>query len=161
MYKNTLTVIYVVLITALLNGCMAFNNKQLTSQFQDIDVTVHEDERGLIITLPTVYFDFDSSNLKVSARDKIAQIATILNQERSSGRVIAVEGHTDNVGDPGYNLSLSTQRAGVVLKELAFSNVAQQRMSSAGKGETAPIAENSTAAGRQANRRVEIIVFNS
>ena len=159
-YKKALSFVFVVAITALVSGCMAFNNKQLSSQLEGIDVSVYEDERGLIITLPTVYFDFDSSNLKVTSREKIAQIASVLNHDRSRGRSISVEGHSDNIGDPNYNLTLSSERADVVMKELVFSNIEQGRLSSLGKGENSPIADNNTRDGRQANRRVEIIVHN-
>ena len=159
-YKNALAFVNVIVLTILISGCMAFSNKQLTSQLEGIDVSVYEDERGLIIALPTVFFDFDSSNLKLTSREKIAQIATILNHDRSQDRTISVEGHSDTIGDPNYNLTLSAERADVVLKELVFSNVEQSRLSSLGKGENSPIADNSTAEGRKANRRVEIIVHN-
>ena len=152
--------IFVILLTTLLTGCLSFSNKQLVAQFDGLDVNISEDERGLIITLPTVYFDFDSSNLKTSSRDKIAQIASILNHRRAQNRIMEIEGHTDNIGDPDYNLKLSSERADVVLKELAFSNIDESRLSASGKGETSPVADNSTSEGRQLNRRVEIIVLN-
>ncbi len=158
--SNFLRGVFLILFTAFLTGCLAFSNKQLIAQFDGLDVNVGEDERGLIITLPTVYFDFDSSNLKASSRDKIAQIASILNHRRAQNRVIEIEGHTDNIGDPEYNLNLSSERADVVLKELAFSNINEARLSASGKGETSPVADNSTSEGRQSNRRVEIIVLN-
>ena len=159
-YYKVLALVHILAVTLFLSGCMGFNNKQLTSQLEGIDVSVYEDERGLIIALPTVYFDFDSSNLKVSSREKIAEIATILNHERSKDRIISVEGHSDNIGDPNYNLTLSSERADVVMKELVFSSIDQGRLSSLGKGENSPIADNSTREGRQANRRVEIVVHN-
>ena len=158
--RKVASAVFVIFISMTLAGCMAFSNKQLASQFEGIDVNVSEDERGLIITLPTVYFDFDSSNLKASSRDKIAQIASVLNHKRSKTRVIEIEGHTDNIGNPDYNLNLSGERADIVLKELAFSNIDEARMSSTGKGETSPVADNSTSEGRQSNRRVDIIVLN-
>ena len=157
--KKVASALFIVLFSISLVGCMAFSNKQLAAQFEGIDVTISEDERGLIITLPTVYFDFDSSNLKTDSRDKLAQIAGILNHKRARNRVIEIEGHSDNIGDPDYNLNLSSERADV-LKELAFSNIDEARMSSTGKGETSPVQDNSTSEGRQANRRVEIIVLN-
>lgn len=159
--RNALAFIHIFIVTILLSGCMAFNNKQLTSQLEGIDVSVYEDERGLIITLPTVYFDFDSSNLKVTAREKVARIAGVLDHERSRDRRISVEGHSDNTGDPNYNLTLSSERADVVMKELVFSNIDQSRLSSLGKGETSPVASNNTKEGRRANRRVEIVVHNA
>ena len=159
-YKKALAFLSVVTMTVVLSGCMGFNNKQLTSQLEGIDVSVYEDDRGLIIALPTVFFDFDSSNLKVTSREKIAEIANILNHDRSSDRTISVEGHSDNIGDPNYNLTLSAERADVVMKELVFSSIDQSRLSSLGKGENSPIADNSTKEGRQANRRVEIVVHN-
>ena len=89
-YYKVLALVHILAVTLFLSGCMGFNNKQLTSQLEGIDVSVYEDERGLIIALPTVFFDFDSSNLKVSSREKIAEIATILNHERSKDRIISI-----------------------------------------------------------------------
>ncbi len=159
-FNRVSSTFFVVVFSIILAGCMAFSNKQLAAQFEGMDVNISEDERGLIITLPTVYFDFDSSNLKASSRDKIAQIASVLNHKRAKNRNIEIEGHSDNIGDPNYNLTLSAERAEVVLKELAFSNIDETRMASTGKGETSPVADNSTSEGRRTNRRVEIIVLN-
>lgn len=157
---TTFRLIQLLSITTLACGCMSLSNRQLTSQLEAIELSVRQDERGLIITLPTVYFEFDSSNLTMTAREKIAQIALIFNREHSKERTISVEGHSDTTGDLTYNLHLSSERAEVVMKEFVFNNIDQSRLSSLGKGENSPIAGNSTEAGRRANRRVEIIVYD-
>lgn len=136
------------------------DNSKMISQLEQIGVSVHEDERGVIITLLTVYFDFDKSNLKSSSRVTIAQMADILDLPQAQNRRISVEGHTDSIGDPQYNVLLSAQRAEAVLKELAFSDVNEDRMSSAANGESTPVSDNSSTKGRQENRRVEIIIHN-
>jgi outer membrane protein OmpA-like peptidoglycan-associated protein len=136
------------------------DNSHMISQLEQIGVSVHEDERGVIITLLTVYFDFDKSNLKASSRATIAQMADILDLPQAQNRRITIEGHTDSVGDPNYNVSLSAKRAEVVLKELAFSDVSEDRMTSSANGEGSPVADNASSTGRQENRRVEIIIHN-
>ncbi len=159
--KGNLRFVLISIFALYLSGCATLpdNNERIISDLKHLDVTITEDERGLVISLPTVYFDFDSSNLKTSSRAKIAEIANVLNQDYTLNRDIEIEGHTDNTGEPDYNMNLSTQRAEVVLKELAFSNIAESRMRSSGKGETSPIENNSTVEGRRKNRRVEIILL--
>ena len=136
------------------------DNEKMISALKQIGVDVHEDDRGVIITLLIVYFDFDSSHIKSDARVKIAKMANILDLPKAQTREISIEGHTDSVGDPQYNIKLSAKRAEMVLKELAFSDVNEERMSSYSKGEVVPIADNQSIEGRKKNRRVEIIVHN-
>lgn len=136
------------------------DNTQMISQLEQIGVSVHEDGRGVIITLLTVYFDFDKSNLKASSRVTIAQMADILGLPQAQDRRITIEGHTDSTGDPKYNVNLSAKRAEVVLKELAFSDVNEERLTLAANGEGSPVADNNSSQGRQENRRVEIIIHN-
>ena len=164
-YNKLSSVIIVFLFSMLMMGCQTTekgpsDNQQIASELEQIGVSSHEDERGLIITLPTVFFDFDSSNLKSEAREKIVEVAGILSQVIAQNRQISIEGHTDNIGDDNYNLGLSSNRADAVLKELVFSNISEDRLASSGIGEATPIADNSTNEGRQQNRRVEIIVHN-
>ena len=69
-----------------------------------------------------------------------------------------VEGHTDSVGDDAYNQRLSERRAEAVAQRLAAQGVPAANITSKGFGETSPVASNDTAAGRQQNRRVELVV---
>lgn len=171
-YKKILGRTVLIAIFVLLSACQSTqeepivvvpppnNNEKMMSELKQIGVDVHEDDRGVIITLLIVYFDFDSSNLRSDARVKIARMANILDLPKAQTRKISIEGHTDSVGDPQYNIKLSAKRAEMVLKELAFSDVDEQRMSANSKGEVAPIADNSSLEGRERNRRVEIIIHN-
>jgi outer membrane protein OmpA-like peptidoglycan-associated protein len=72
-----------------------------------------------------------------------------------------IEGHTDSIGDEGYNQDLSLRRADAVRSYLAGRGVASSRLSALGKGEAFPVAGNDSAAGRQQNRRVEVIIANA
>ena len=150
-----------------LSGCAAkFTNQQLIDRFDGIDVETEETDRGFVIYLPQVYFEFDSSNLTSEARDKIAEVADVVAHRRASDRQLAVEGHTDNVGAEEYNLSLSQERAERVAQELSFSGVDMQRLKVKGMGESQPRMPNElddcspNEEGRALNRRVEIIVLN-
>jgi outer membrane protein OmpA-like peptidoglycan-associated protein len=109
----------------------------------------------LIIAIPnTILFDFDSYELRYEARRDLAQVADIL--RRYPDTTIIVAGHTDSVGDGGYNQRLSEYRAQSVANYLVSMGVHPYRISSVGYGETMPIASNGTESGRQRNRRVEL-----
>jgi OOP family OmpA-OmpF porin len=73
---------------------------------------------------------------------------------------VAIEGHTDSVGTEGYNQQLSEERANAVKAALMAKGIPSERVTTVGKGEEEPVATNENAAGRQQNRRVEIIVSN-
>ena len=128
---------------------------QLRAQLDTI-LETRETARGLVVNVSDVLFDFDSSNLKPGAREKVARIAGIL-QSHPDLR-IQVEGHTDSVGSDDYNLRLSERRAESVRTGLVQQGIARDVVGTAGFGESKPVATNSTAAGRQQNRRVEIVV---
>jgi outer membrane protein OmpA-like peptidoglycan-associated protein len=114
-------------------------------------------ERGLIVTLSSgILFDSGKSVLKPGAKKMLQRIA---DQLKSDSTVkIAVEGHTDNVGKEAANQALSEKRAGAVRDFLVNGGVPADRISATGLGEKAPIATNKTAAGRQQNRRVELVI---
>ena len=104
-----------------------------------------------------VLFDFDKTNIKASA-DRILREATrILNSYVKND--ISVEGHTDAYGSDEYNQGLSERRARSVANYLAKLGVDRNRMTEVGLGERYPIATNKTAAGRELNRRVEILIL--
>lgn len=113
-------------------------------------------DRGFIVTLPGLFFDTGKSALKTGARNALAKIA---DQLRANADVrIAVEGHTDSVGSDELNQALSNKRAAAVRDFLVARGIPTERITTTGLGETAPVATNDTAAGRQQNRRVEIVI---
>jgi len=119
---------------------------------------VREENRGLIISLSDILFDFGKATLLPRTQSKLAQLAKILSTY--ADRKIIVEGHTDNVGGDAFNLQLSEARAESVRNALIDNGVAADMISAVGFGKTKPAASNETAAGRQQNRRVEVVVLN-
>jgi outer membrane protein OmpA-like peptidoglycan-associated protein len=112
--------------------------------------------RGLIVNLPDILFDTGKSTLRSEAREVISRIAGVLMV--AQGVNLKVEGHTDSVGSDEYNLKLSEQRAGSVREYLEKAGVRPELITTEGLGKTQPLADNNTAAGRQKNRRVEIVI---
>ena len=113
-------------------------------------------DRGFIVTLPGLFFDTGKSALKTGARNALTKIAE---QLRANADVrIAVEGHTDSVGSDELNQALSEKRAATVRDFLVARGIPAERITMTGLGETAPVATNDTAAGRQQNRRVEMVI---
>ena len=122
------------------------------------ELKVEATDRGLKLSFSSqVLFDFDKTNIKASA-DRILREATrILNSYVKND--ISVEGHTDAYGSDEYNQGLSERRARSVANYLAKLGVDRNRMTEVGLGERYPIATNKTAAGRELNRRVEILIL--
>ena len=113
--------------------------------------------RGLIINMSDVLFDTAKYSLRPLARERLAKVAGILLGH--PGLTLEVEGHTDSVGGEAYNQNLSEQRAGSVRDYLILQGITEMNSTPAkGFGESQPVATNDTAAGRQLNRRVELIV---
>lgn len=128
---------------------------QLLDQFNRI-LETRDTPRGLVVNMGDVLFDFGKYDLRSEAREKLAKLSGIILAH--PGLTLAVEGHTDSVGGDEANQKLSEQRAETVRSYLIGQGLPEDRISSKGFGKTAPIAENDTAAGRQKNRRVEIVV---
>jgi outer membrane protein OmpA-like peptidoglycan-associated protein len=113
--------------------------------------------RGLIVTLSSgVFFDSGKTALKKGAQSTLTRIADQLKGD--SAVKVTVEGHTDNVGTPAKNQTLSEKRAEAVRDFLVSAGVPSDRVTAVGKGDTQPVATNKTAAGRQQNRRVELVI---
>ncbi|HZD54628.1 MAG TPA: OmpA family protein [Candidatus Aquicultoraceae bacterium] len=109
----------------------------------------------LYVALPSgILFDVDKAEIRSAARDSIAKAAQVLVQYPDT--YITVEGHTDSTGSEEYNQKLSERRAYAVQELLVLNGVPMSRLSVRGYGETDPVADNSTAEGRQANRRVQL-----
>ena len=119
-------------------------------------ISVDTDERGIVLRLGEVLFDFDSANLRQDTRNTLdAVIAAV--KKKYPDREILVEGHTDNTGKYEYNLKLSERRASSVAGYLQ-KGIGHDKFSYHGYGSDNPIADNKTKDGRQKNRRVEIII---
>jgi outer membrane protein OmpA-like peptidoglycan-associated protein len=117
--------------------------------------------RGLIVNLSDVLFDFNKASLKPGAREKLSKLAGIL-LAYPGGYRIEIEGHTDAIGSEEYNLKLSQARAESVCEYLKQSSVAADRIIAVrGFGKSKPVASNDSDAGRQVNRRVEIIIADA
>jgi outer membrane protein OmpA-like peptidoglycan-associated protein len=125
----------------------------------EADLNAKETERGLVLTMTEdVLFAFDQAELQPGATQALSEVARFLNEYPE--RRVAVEGHTDSVGTSAYNQDLSQRRAAAVAGFLRAHGVEAGRLQVAGFGETLPVSPNDTEAGRQMNRRVEIILSN-
>ena len=131
---------------------------QLRSLVAEI-TNIKETSRGLVISLSDILFDVNKATLKAGATNNVEKIAAILNQYPNYN--ISVEGHTDATGSDAYNQSLSERRAASVREALVAGGVDAGRITSKGFGESQPVASNDTPAGRQQNRRVEVIVLGA
>jgi len=129
--------------------------QQLLTQFNTI-LQTRDTARGLIVNMSDVLFDTAQYSLKPGAREKLAKVAGIILGH--PGLKIAVEGHTDSVGGDEYNLKLSQNRANSVRAYLVSQSIDPAAVTATGFGKTMPVADNKTAAGRQVNRRVELVV---
>ena len=103
-----------------------------------------------------ILFDFDSSALRASSRDTLQEFASVL--ARYPDQSVSVAGHTDSVGTDAYNQNLSEQRAAAVKNYLVSQGVPSSRVQAFGYGESRPVASNTTAEGRQLNRRVQVYI---
>jgi outer membrane protein OmpA-like peptidoglycan-associated protein len=128
---------------------------KLSEQLNSI-LQTRDSARGLIVSMSDVLFDTGKFTLKPGAREKLAKVAGIL--LAYPGLNIEVGGYTDNVGGDAMNQTLSENRAGSVRDYLVQEGVAMNSVSAKGFGNTLPVASNDNSAGRQQNRRVELVV---
>ena len=128
---------------------------KLSEQLNSI-LQTRDSARGLIVSMSDVLFDTGKYSLKPGAREKLAKVAGIL--LAYPGLNIQVGGYTDNVGGDTMNQALSENRAGSVRDYLVQQGVATNSVSARGFGNTLPVASNDNSAGRQQNRRVELLV---
>jgi outer membrane protein OmpA-like peptidoglycan-associated protein len=122
------------------------------------DLQAKTTERGLVLTLGDVLFTSGRADLKSGAAGKLNKLTAFLNEYPN--RTVLIEGNTDSVGSDEYNQALSQRRADSVKSYLVGQGIGSVRLITSGKGESAPVAGNDTAAGRQENRRVEVIINN-
>jgi outer membrane protein OmpA-like peptidoglycan-associated protein len=128
---------------------------RLLQQLNAILVT-RDTARGLIATMPDVLFETNQFSLKPAARESLAKLAGILLAYPDLR--LEVDGHTDSVGSDAYNQQLSEKRAAAVRDYLVQQRLPMSSATVLGFGKTQPVASNATAAGRQQNRRVELVV---
>jgi outer membrane protein OmpA-like peptidoglycan-associated protein len=136
------------------------NSQQLAADLQRrIDaLQAKPTDRGLVVTLGDVLFDTGNAGLKGGATSNLNKLVAFLNQYPD--RTVVIEGYTDSVGSEEYNQGLSERRADSVKAYLAGQGIGAIRLSALGRGESDPVAGNDSAAGRQQNRRVEVIISN-
>jgi outer membrane protein OmpA-like peptidoglycan-associated protein len=128
---------------------------KLSEQLNAI-LQTRDSARGLIISMSDVLFDTGKYSLQSGAREKLAKVAGILLAYPTLN--IEVGGYTDNVGSDQLNQTLSENRATSVRDYLVQEGVAVDSVSAKGFGNTMPVASNDNSAGRQQNRRVELVV---
>jgi outer membrane protein OmpA-like peptidoglycan-associated protein len=120
------------------------------------ELNAKKTERGMVITLGDVLFNTNKAQLSAGGINNVTKLADFLNKYPQ--RKVMIEGHTDSTGSASYNQALSERRAEAVQKALAELGIDGSRIAMRGYGESSPVANNETAAGRQLNRRVEIIL---
>jgi outer membrane protein OmpA-like peptidoglycan-associated protein len=144
---------------ALAGGAVgAYQDRQeaaLRAELEGTGVSVHRDGDNITLNMPgNVTFATDSSDLSPAFFDVLNSVGKVLGEFEQT--VVEVAGHTDSTGSDAYNQGLSERRAGSVANYLQGQGVINERVITVGMGEARPVADNSSAMGRQANRRVEI-----
>jgi outer membrane protein OmpA-like peptidoglycan-associated protein/tetratricopeptide (TPR) repeat protein len=116
-------------------------------------------EANASVILRNIFFDLNKYELKPESRSELDKLVQLLNE--NPGLKIEISGHTDNIGQPATNLTLSNNRAKAVVTYLVEHKIAPQRLTAKGYGETRPLADNTTEEGRAMNRRTEMRVVSS
>jgi outer membrane protein OmpA-like peptidoglycan-associated protein len=135
---------------------MAAELDKVRDQLTDLQTTMTD--RGLVVTLGDVLFAVDRAELTAGGQRSLDQLSAAIQSDPDVQ--LTIEGHTDSTGGRDYNLDLSQRRAAAVRTYLTSRGVDAARIQSTGLGPDYPVASNGTEAGRQQNRRVEVIVKN-
>jgi outer membrane protein OmpA-like peptidoglycan-associated protein len=130
----------------------------LTAGCEKVEVKVVQKERGTTITLEDINFEFGKAELLPAARQTIDPLVDVLKKDPQ--RNVLIEGFTDSIGNDQYNMKLSLQRANAVRDAITAKGISSGRITTKGYGKQFPVESNETPAGRQKNRRVEIIILN-
>jgi outer membrane protein OmpA-like peptidoglycan-associated protein len=125
------------------------------AQKQLEDMQAKQTDRGMMLTLGNVLFDTGGDTLKPGADELVSRLSQFL--QNHPDIKVRIEGHTDSIGSDSYNEALSQRRAEAVATALETRGVPATRIEAVGRGKSAPVAGNDTSAGRQQNRRVEIL----
>jgi len=113
-------------------------------------------EFGKPVELKNIYFDFDKFELLSQSFEELDKLYMLI--ARNPNFLVDISGHTDSLGNPEYNLTLSENRAKSVTEYLVHKGVDRERLKFFGYGSTVPVATNETDEGRQENRRVEFVI---
>jgi outer membrane protein OmpA-like peptidoglycan-associated protein len=140
--------------TGAIVGAMMDKQEKELRQIEGVNVQRVGNDELKVTVKNEVLFDFDSASLRSASRDSLREMADVF--QKYPDTTIRVEGHTDSVGSASYNKRLSDRRAASVGSYLENLGVRSSRIDEIGYGESQPRASNSTANGRQLNRRVEI-----
>lgn len=137
--------------------------KRLKEELAGTGIDVDRNQDGSInLVMPSVTFATNSSTVQPQFQAALNDVAKVLREDGASNKLaLVIHGHTDNTGTDAINNPLSQNRANSVLNYLAGQGISAGRMTARGYGSTSPIASNSTAAGREQNRRVEITVYET
>ena len=122
------------------------------------DLKAKQTERGIVLTIGDVLFATGKADLSSDALRSVGKLADFL--QKYPNRNVLIEGHTDSVGSDEFNLTLSQKRADSVKETLTSRGIGEGRIATKGYGKKYPVASNDTVAGKQQNRRVEVIVLN-
>ena len=133
-------------------------NQKIIDELKRRGADVRSTDRGVVVNLPDVLFEFDSYQMTHDAKVTAQDIAEVIGGIEN--RRVSVEGHTDSVGTLEYNERLSRNRARSVADEIVANGIPRSQVTTHGYGESAPIATNKTEFGRRRNRRVEVVIEN-
>jgi len=122
------------------------------------NLKAQQTDRGMVLTVGDVLFAPGKADIGAGAQRSIDKLAEFL--KAYPKRNVLIEGHTDNLGDEAFNVKLSQQRADAVRDLLVARGISPQRIQTKGYGPRFPVVDNDSAAGRQQNRRVEVLVLN-
>ena len=122
------------------------------------DLKAKQTERGIVLTIGDVLFATGKADLSSDALRSVDKLADFL--QKYPNRNVLIEGHTDSVGSDEFNLTLSQKRADSVQETLTSRGIGEGRIATKGYGKKFPVASNDTVAGKQQNRRVEVIILN-
>ena len=135
-------------------GAMMDKQERELRQIEGVNVTRTAPDELKVTVRNEVLFDFNSAGLRTASRESLREMADVF--QKYPNTTISVQGHTDSIGSAAYNKRLSNRRADSVASYLENLGVRSARVETIGYGESQPRATNSTAEGRQLNRRVEI-----
>lgn len=135
--------------------------KRLRQELQGTGVDVSRNTDGSInLVMPDVTFATNSYAIQPQFQVALSDVARVLREDNTASKLaLVIHGHTDSTGNDSINIPLSNDRASAVKNYLAAQGISSSRMTAKGYGSSSPRASNSTAEGRQLNRRVEISVY--